>query len=351
MQTFKLRTTGRAVAAAALTVCLSTPAFAFLGFSSGLTDLQKKALQALKKPSDEPTLELVEQIAHQPELMNFRYLQYVIGPPSNEGNQIGAIKHYYWDDPNQQGLVKYELEQRESSPGQIFDSKFKALMPNLDKVDLPSLETKYGIGGSKKYFDQQANPNLQYSFAPDTKVTFKQPQDLFHVSEATVAYSGDSLPPLSAVSLSQAQQIRRTKALDSHKNEEWKKAIPALRNHVLENPDDAEARIALAEAYKNNSQLNEAIDQYRAALAHTQDPQVAQQCIQGLQGLHVLPQSGETFQQHDMEFTHKGQRLRINSENSSSPQDASQIYNNSQLNVQRQDPTSLLPNYDSTVGF
>ena len=251
----------RAGLAVALSTCFCAPAFALLGFGSPLTDLQKKAIQALKKPSDEPTLQLVEQIAHQPELMNLRYLQYVIGPPSNAASQFGYIKRYYWDDPSQQGLVKYELMQRESSPGQISESTLLVRMPNLDKVDLPSLESKYGIQG-KKYFDQKASPNLQYSFAPDTKVSFKQPQDTFHVTEATVSYSGVGLPPLSAMSLSQAQQLHRTAALAQHKDGNWHQAIPALRDHVAENPDDAEARLALAEAYKGNCNLNEAIDQY-----------------------------------------------------------------------------------------
>jgi hypothetical protein len=348
----------------------SVPAFAMWGVSTPYRKQSQKEKEALKKPSDKPNFELVEQIAHQPELMNLRYLQYVIGPPEKTPNQIGYVKRYYWRDPDPNAdSIKFELVQTESAPGRICQSVLIARMENLDDVDLKKLESRYGSEPSKnasqiskddpnqppqkgylstkKFFDQQSCPNLQYVFVPNTYVDFKQPQDTFHITQATITYKGECLPPLSAVSLLQAQQAYRTLALDHHKNERWRQAVPALRNHVAEHPEDAEARIALAEAYRGNCNVNEAIEQYRIAMGETNDPQVAQQCLKGLQEMRVLPKpDADPPQQHQLKIVHNGQRFRIaDEEKQQKPQPQPGF------NVQPMDPPSILPTYDPVAGF
>jgi len=336
-------------------VASANPASAFLGFyepPTSQTEQIRQQQEALKPVPDEPTLNLVDQMSRQPELMNVRYLDYVLGRPIN-GASLGMLKRYYWYDPATEKL-KYELIQRISGPDRIFDSTFTAYMPNL-KEDLEDIESKFGPA-PKKFFDQQAAPNITFSFAPFTTVDYTQPQDAFRVTKAVVTFhtgGTDFLPPLSALTLSQAADQHRAQALAHHAKGNWHRAIPDLRRRVAEHPEDTEARIALAEAYRGNSNVNEAINEYRTALAQAPDSDTAQKCIQGLQDMRVLPGSNGVPEQKRLSIARDGQGLHETSSTDPGTPVPMQAPSANALGIDPLDPPSLMPGYqmDPQAGF
>jgi len=258
--------------------------------------------------ADKSTMDLMVQIAHQPELMSMRYLNYVIGlPQPDTTNGMGPNKHYRWYDVTTNQL-RFELIQVEAAPGRIIKSKLIANTPYLDE-DLAKIESDYGVAPTK-FFDQQASPNIKYSFAPWTTVDFMQPHNSFHVSQTTVAYSGYALPPLTNQELQQAMDFHRNLAFQHQKNGKYDKAIPALRQTVAENPSDVDARLALAEALQKHSNINDAITEYRTLLSMNPDPQTTQRCVKGLQQMRVIPDENGLPQQKLLKLVNHGQGLQ-----------------------------------------
>ncbi|HEY9720177.1 MAG TPA: tetratricopeptide repeat protein [Trichormus sp.] len=343
-------------------VASASPASAFLGFYEPPTSQSeqiKKQQDALKPPPDEPTLNLVDQISRQPELMNLQYLDYVLGRPTSGGPGVGMLRRYYWYDPVSERL-RFQLEQKMSGPNHIYESTFTAFMPNL-KTDLEEIESKNGPA-PKKFFDQSAAPNITYSFAPYTTVDYTQPQDAFCINKAIVTFhtaGTDFLPPLQQETLDEAIEQHRMQALAHHQNGNFHRAIPDLRRRVAEHPDDIEARIALAEAYKGNSNINEAITEYRAALAQAPDSQTAQKCIQGLQDMRVLPGPDGPAEQHQLTISRDGQGFKETSDtNQGSPvpmpaESPTAALPPNGLNIEPLDPPSVMPGYhmDPQAGF
>ena len=83
--------------------------------------------------ADKNTKDLMVQIAHQPELMSMRYLNYVIGlPQPDTTNGMGPNKHYRWYDVTTNQL-RFELIQVEAAPGRIIKSKLIVNTPYLDE--------------------------------------------------------------------------------------------------------------------------------------------------------------------------------------------------------------------------
>ena len=139
--------------------------------------------------SEKDIIELVDKLAHQPELMNVRYLQCILGHPATVAQNYDPDKHYCW-----YGLVNgrrkslYELVEHYVAPGQVSDAEFVAHLPP-NKMDLKDVESRYGAA-PWKLFDQRCYPVARYSFVPDTCLSFTEPQDAFFVSEVAVSYRG-----------------------------------------------------------------------------------------------------------------------------------------------------------------
>jgi hypothetical protein len=292
------------VAASLLAGSIALPASAFFGFSG----ISQQKYKPIKPPSDKPTLEFIAKVAHQPELMNLGYLSHTIGRPTADlRNPRSPVKHYYWYG-EQGGAMRYTLTQTENAPGRISQSTLTVFMPNLP-MHLADIESKYGVAPTK-FYDQSSAPNIKYSFAPFTTVDFKQPHNKFQVSEATVAFAGYALPPLTPAEILEASTAHRTTALTHHQNGKWTKAIPALKEELAENPSDVDARIALAEALKEHSNINESIEQYRIALAQSLNPQQTDRCIQALRDMRVLPGPDGLPQQKLISLQQHGQLMK-----------------------------------------
>lgn len=279
---------------------------ALLSTCQSIASAASKNTQLDPKPERKPIIELVENIAHYPEMMNLNYLRYAIGRPANETqNQHSANTQYFWY--NHKGQLQFELRQELGENGRITDSTFVAYLTEPD-IDLEDIQSKYGEA-TRRYFDQRSYPTSEYSFVPNTVLTFSQPQDHFQVSHAVIAFHGFALPPVSGIQLYDVMQKRRLEALDHHKNERWLQAIPALRAHLLDSPYDVEAHVALADAYKKQSLLNEASAEYQRALKLAPPDKLRDRCLVALRELRLLPNPDEEPEIHKLDLVNHGQRL------------------------------------------
>lgn len=288
--------------------------------------------------------EMVNKLAHQPELICIRYLHYFLGRPEDSpANRFNATKHYVWYRPNRRG-VKYELVQEEAQPGRVTESTLLFHTDDLD-LDLQKVESKFGKA-PRKYFDQMSSPTEEYSFAPNTVISFTQKPNTFQVGRIAINYKGDPLPPPSLEDMARAQMQRKGLGMDHISHGRYREGIGVLSEHLGENPEDIEAHLALAQAFKANCQINEAIAQYRYTLANSgNNPAVQSQCIKDLQEMKVLPSvtADSELQQHSVNLKHKGQRLRRGGLASSKKMPKPGGDPASPLNVQPLDPKAVLP--------
>jgi hypothetical protein len=286
---------------------------AAISLSIGLSDcvLGKNANPKVERIDTAETEEMVNKLSHQPELICIRYLHYFLGRPEDSpANRFNPTKHYLWYRPNHSG-VKYELVQEEVQPGLVTESTLVFNTDDLD-LDLQKVESKFGKA-PRKYFDQASSPTLEYSFAPNTVISFNQRANTFQVGRIAINYKGDPLPPPSLEDMSRAQLQRKGLAMDHINHGRYRQGIAVLSEHLGESPDDVEAHLARAQAFKANCQINEAIAQYRYTLANSgNNPTVQSQCIKDLQDMKVLPSvtADSELQQHNVNLKHKGQRLR-----------------------------------------
>lgn len=266
-------------------------------------------LPPIPTTSHDQILELSDKLAHTPECMSLLYLNYVLGAPSNEPLMRDKLeKRYYWY--NSTGSLEYELDLTQPSLGITTAATFIAHLPD-NELDLQDVEENYDKQVSKKFFDQRCNPTAEYCFTPNTLLDFTQPPDTFSVRTITVTYGGPPLaqPPMDQ--LLQMSQQRRESAFEHHKNQRYSNAIPLMTAHLDEHPEDVETRVALAEALKNSSHLNESIAQYRIAMSQATTQPTIDACKTGLQQLRVLPSVDADLQEqhHDVKVVNRGQRF------------------------------------------
>jgi hypothetical protein len=287
------------------------------------------------------TEELVNKLSHQPELICIRYLHYFLGRPEDSpANRFNPNKHYVWYRPNRRG-VKYELVQEELQPGVVSESTLVFHTDDLD-LDLQKVEKKFGKS-QRKYFDQTSSPTEEYSFAPNTVISFTQKPNAFQVGRIAINYKGDPLPPPGVEDIARAQLQRKGLAMDHIGHGRYREGISVLSEHLGESPDDIEAHLALAQAFKGNCQINEAIAQYRYTLANSGNNQTVQAaCIKDLQDMKVLPSvaSDTHLEQHNINLKHKGQRLRRG--DLASSKEMKKPLPGNPLNLQPIDPKSAL---------
>lgn len=321
-------------------------ALAALAVSVGLAGgvYAKNSNQQVERIDTAEAEEMVNKLAHQPELICIRYLHYFLGRPEDSpANRFNSTKHYVWYRPNRRG-VKYELVQEESQPGRVTESTLLFHTDDLD-LDLQKVESKFGKA-PRKYFDQMSSPTEEYSFAPNTVISFTQKPNTFQVGRIAINYKGDPLPPPSLEDMARAQMQRKGLGMDHISHGRYREGIGVLSEHLGENPEDIEAHLALAQAFKANCQINEAIAQYRYTLANSgNNPAVQSQCIKDLQEMKVLPSvtADSELQQHSVNLKHKGQRLRRGGLASSKKMPKPGEDPASPLNVQPLDPKALTP--------
>lgn len=252
------------------------------------TSLMPLSVAARSKAIDPAVLQMVQKIAYNPELMNVSYLQYLIGFPENGRAQQGLIrKGYTWyEEPSR--FAAYTLEQQGPSPGVVTRSMFSINVPNSE-IRMKDVEEQFGPM-HKTVYDQQSHPNQIYSISPTTSLIFVQPRNSFRVSSIKIAYAGPPLGPPSQEDMELAYNYRRTQAIGAGQNGDWHKAIPWLRADVAKEPNNPDAHIKLAFAYRQHMMLNESIKEYIEVLKLSGDrPELSSAAIAALTELRVWP--------------------------------------------------------------
>ncbi len=363
------------------------------------------------RPLDEDAVKLVEKLSHHPELMNLNYLRYNLGYPVK--TQVGlSSKIYYWHSL-QAGVDKIphsELTQILDQKGRVTNATFRMDLPESDIKLTDIYKKEMGeaqqvgnqnnnqngangqqpsqfsnqaqsggqsyISGSgpgqvppdawasaggqrlcKQFYDQNCHPALQFSFVKNTTVTYKQEQNRFYVNEVEVHYAGPPLPAPLPEQMQANVDERRTKALAQSAAGSHQLAMPLLKEHLQEQPNDAEAHYALALAFQKQSHLNEAILEYHAAMAcaGSNNSEVTQKCTTALQELHVLPAPDERLGFHELKLKAHGQGFREGDEQTSTTRNAliasQSVPPGSANNPNLVDPILLSPSLSSPAGY
>lgn len=251
-----------------------------------------------KDPELDPsTRELIENLARRPELINIEYLKYHIGRPSNEAdNRAAMVRNYVWY-MGPQRFPAYQLKQSQS-----VESTTSEFTVNLGRQQLMREDVEKLFGSPLRVsYNEQAQPAMFYSLAPNSTLTFIEPHNTFRITSVNVAYRGPTLGvPVSDIY--RGHDARRQRVLDMHKKGDVLNCLPVMAEHLKEHPEDAEAHAAMAEMFRGQCRLNEAIAEYKTVLSLPGiDPQVANRALEGLRALKLIPevnQDGSKYAQN-----------------------------------------------------
>lgn len=275
---------------------------------------------AQKDGFDAEAQNLIWKLSHQPELMNIEYLKYYIGRPHNEQHASQTLNpHYVWYDRDEK--VKYELEQTQNVPGQVVHSQMTVHLDGMG-LTFEQLGKLYGAP-VKRFYDYHAQPAEVYSFVPTTYLAFASPANTFKCNEAKIVYSGSPLPLPSPEDMAQGEAAMVARGALLAKNGEHltsRESLPVLEARAKTRPDDAEAHLHLAEAYKSQSQLTGAIGEYKVALALSGGNQeVRDKALSALRQMHVIDDA-DPLERRKLDMVNSGQFLRA-ARNDKKPQD------------------------------
>lgn len=267
------------------------------------------------QPSTSETLDptaqsIIWQASHQPELMNIEYLKYFIGRPANEKTQRGSLsKSYFWYDDQRQ--PRYELHQSELTSGQVVDSTLVVHLKGQG-LTFEKLHPLYG-NMSRRFYDYGAHPCELFSFAPSTFLSFSQETSSFRLSQAKITYRGPALPPPGEKEMQAAEEglILRSTAGQMAAGT-GPDTIPLLRARLKCHPVDAESHYLLARALASQSLIQEAIGEYKIALALSgNNPEIRQQSLSALRQMHIIAPGEEPVERRNMEIVDSGQHIRV----------------------------------------
>ena len=261
---------------------------------------------------DEQTLALITKLSTNPELINESYLSTVLGTPTTPAGQPGTPANRYWYKQGTKG-PKYELSNYDEQDGKHTSSFI--INDASRELDFEDVEKQFGKNPLRR-FDQQARPMAIYSFSPNTSLIFTKPQNTFRVEKISVNYSGPPLPPPSVFDVQAASDMRKQQIFGMHQRGQYWESLPALVQHVKENPGDAESHYVLARAYKQSCFINQAVAEYSNALYLCQpltqeNEDLTKRCMDGLAELKMHPLTPEQLQQyHNYALFQSEQRLK-----------------------------------------
>lgn len=301
-----LRISTIAALAATLTLALApAPSHAWLHFKSCKGG---KCPPKAEEVFDDETQMIIFQMSHQPELMNIEYLKFLIGRPENEASMRGSsYPTYYWYDKDRE--LQYELKQTLVG-GRVTESNMTVNLHGSG-MTFDKLESIYGHM-ARKFFDYSGHPAEMFTFAPSTFLTFSSPPNTFRLKEAKISYRGEPLGPPSAKDMAMAEATMLGKTASQNQTPPSpEEALPMLLARVKVRPMDPEGHLLLADAFRQQSRLHEAIGEYKIALAMSGSNQpVRDKAMDALRGMHIID-DGQIPERRNLEITQHGQRIRV----------------------------------------
>ena len=260
---------------------------------------------------------LISKLSHNPELMNIEYLKFFIGRAENESYAANSMNpHYYWYDGNHR--LTYELQQTQRVSGHVTESQMIVHM-NDGGPAFSELKALYGEP-AKRFYDQNAHTAELYSFVPNTFLILSSPSNTFTCSQAKITYSGMPLPlpPSAEMDLAQSSMIDRSAGVEPQ--DLTADSLPLLQARVKTQPLDPEAHFALGQSYAQQSQLHEAIGEYKVALALSgSNADVRDKALNALRKMRVIDDSYDPTVKRQLELVHHGQSLRAAGQQNKTP--------------------------------
>ena len=277
----------------------STTLFLLPAQSTSQANAQSKAALKAKQDRLHADLTLIGHLAASPQLMNIDYLECYLGPKDSSIITASAqlqrasvpARTTLWHDSAGR-YAAYKLENSMQSPSDCA-VEFSALVPDKVRARLKDVDKILEVSGEHS-FDEKGLPMQVYDTRPDTKVMVYQAPGLEDINKIRVQYAGNLLGPPSAADMQTAMQYRKDTAATQQKLGNQNQASALLQAHLQSNPSDAEAHLMLADSYKAQCHINQAISEYRIALDRSgDDDDLRKRCIAGLHSLKidVPPQS------------------------------------------------------------
>ncbi len=239
-------------------------------------------------PEDQLRLALIKHLAEEPSRLNAEYLRYIFGMPVVKDKQTMTLdREFDWREARDNQTLCQLVQSVNSKTGE-FTSKFTLTLPRETKIDFPAIQSLFNVK-PKKRFTQQGLPSETYEIGSNTEVVAARSHNSLTVNSVEVAYRGAPLPAPSAQDIDDAKKSVRDAALADRKELNQTETVPLLVAYLHEYPNDVEVRIRLAEVYKANGSLSEAIGQYRLALSQVgTNQELKARCLDGLQQMKVI---------------------------------------------------------------
>jgi hypothetical protein len=240
------------------------------------------------KPEDQVRLALVKHLAEEPNRLNAEYLRYIFGMPTVHDIQTMTLdREFDWREArNNQTLC--QLNQSMNGKTGEFTSKFSFALPQDTKIDFAAIQSLFNVK-PKKRFTQQGLPSETFEIGSNTQVVAARSHNSLTVNTVEIEYRGAPLPAPSVQDINDAKKSVRDAALADRKELNQTETVPLLIAYLHEYPNDVEVRIRLAEVYKANGSLSQAIGQYRLALSQVgTNQELKARCLDGLQQMKII---------------------------------------------------------------
>jgi hypothetical protein len=234
-------------------------------------------------------LQLLKNIVDSPQLLSPKYLECYLGPkaltmtaPFSQSLRSPApVMKTFWLDRGE-NYPRYTLEQIWPASNK-FLAEFSFVLSRPEDLLLTDV-SKTLDEAPTKVIDANGRPAFAYACKdPTMKVLAYQDSHIVNLTKIAVQYSGPILLPPTTEQMNQAIEHRHEAALVHARSGHHDKAVSLLHSHLQSNPNDAEAHLQLADSYKASSCVNEAIGEYKAALANCgNNKELHDRCIEGL---------------------------------------------------------------------
>jgi hypothetical protein len=278
-----------------------------LSFTVGVPEAECKLIQK----EDQPPVKLVKKLADSPELISFDYLKVALGQPDRVSIlPSGTTRQAQWFEPGTNRLrYRFEQEFGPLVPTGSVQNKFDAFLKEPEKIDMLGLSTrpKSKDASSTTHFNERGHPALVHKMSPYMTLEACHPKGDRMVNEINLSYLGPALPPVSAKEIDEALQLRITEAAKVAALGHNAQAVFLLSAYLVERPNDGDARMKLAQAYRGCGCLNQAIDQYR--ILATTAPSDSRFREAALQELEVM-KSGSAASKHGGAASSKVRRTK-----------------------------------------